>query len=541
MRRSTLCALIFLAICYLGGPRQTQAVVIISDVLWYDSFTNVVYGYASTALTYPEQYYYDAGVDSVLFDQYGVVRDSNFYLGGSFASVSTQTFGSPGVTFNLYSGHYLGFYFYVCDVYQCGYYDYYGYSFYGGEFPSYYEFHPYYYCYVYYSVYEFANTFLQITVPEPECPPGIYVQLRNERVSGVLNGTTQTALLGGNVRLEAVVTGASSGTYTWTVTGVAQQNVSGSVNNIYWRDVGLKTVKVEFRPSGSNCQVSATVNINVILPTLDSFTGQQDAPSDITVVTSSNQCGIILGTFFGIGCDYISPSKYRPGTGINFVAQAHVPQGLISDPSQGIIKFVQLVNTYRMRQVLGQSGYECSTSHRLNPPWVLDTSNPYDSDTSPIAAIADFGSSNPAIIRTGDLPSEYLYAPEFRPTPYNYFYVDDQFEMYVVYTSTVDPSIQIPLAKVPWNWGGEVLYDPNAPNGFTVTRSFSGIGPRPSVPVNSFTPYADNVTNIDYQPCFVAPLCDPDGSQADACYRRGYRYEWDPDSCTCKYVGGGDW
>jgi hypothetical protein len=538
MRTSTICTLILVALCFLATPQQADARITITDTLRYDDSTNVVYGYASTFLSYPESYYYDAGVDSVLYDQYGNVRDYNSYLGGSLASVNTQTFGTAGLSFYLNSGHYLGFYYYYCDYYECGYYDYYGYSFYGGEYPSYYEFQPYYYCYVFYDVYEFAETFLGITVPEPQCPSGTYVQLQSDRVGGVLNGTTQTALLGANVNLRAVVTGASSGTYTWTVTGVAQQNASGSTDTIYWRDVGMKTVRVDFTPSGSNCRVSATVNVNVILPTLNSFTGIQDAADTLIKVTPDNLCGPILGVRFGLGCMPPDPVMYQPGSGINFVAQASVPQGLLSDPAQSLIKFVQITSSLRQRQVMGQSGYDCKSSLERNPPWMLDTSDPYDQTRGQEKGYVDFATANPATIKTGDNPGEYVDTAGYFPS-FNYFYVNESFEMYVVYFTSNDPTIQIPLSRIRWRWGGEVVYDPTAPTGYRLNYGYSTLGAHPSEPVSAFTPYSGNAHDLQYVPCNSGGgQCDPTGSMQQACFRRGWRYEWDPDACQCIYTGG---
>jgi len=46
-------------------------------------------------------------------------------------------------------------------------------------------------------------------------------------------------------------------------------------------------------------------------------------------------------------------------------------------------------------------------------------------------------------------------------------------------------------------------------------------------------------SETDWAPCpeFNPPACDPGGTAAAACRRRGYRYEWDPDGCTCSYIG----
>src|SRR5262249_9938593 len=96
---------------------QAKGSAIIADSLWYDDSSGVVYGYASTFLTYPESYWYDAGAESYLIDEYGLFQDDDFRLGGPFAAAHTQTFGAPGRSYAQFGSHYVAFYYYVCDEY----------------------------------------------------------------------------------------------------------------------------------------------------------------------------------------------------------------------------------------------------------------------------------------------------------------------------------------------------------------------------------------------------------------------------------------
>jgi len=546
MRTSIICPIILAALWCFALPYQAKADVITYDSLRYDSSTGFVYGYASTALTYPDQYYYDAGVSSVLADQYYAVLDQGSALGGSFESVNTQTFGQPATTYDLQSSHYVGFYFYYCD-YECYYYDYYGYSLYGGEYPEYDDFKPIRFCYVGYDIADIADTDLQVTTA-PRCQ-NLSVQIGSfaGNASGTdLSGQTKPALLGATVSLLATLNSSTAtGTFTWSVAGNNQQELdsNNSVDNIRWMSEGTYRVIVTFTPSDGSCQASTYLDVNVVVPHVTNYTGRHDTEQ----INYGLNCSRIPGTTFSLGC-------FPNVRGILFDAAVEAPLDSISIPGESKVKFVQIVSQYRQRST-DELGTQCLTSRAVpsdtNTGWTLDGENgvgadPYDGRPGHLG-VANFNDRYFAILATEDSPGNPLTVftdSQGNPLPVPYQYqslnVDDQFEMYVIYFVGDDPSnpdLTRAIGKLSWNWGGSVYLSVNGFSWNSIYNPTAGTisGVSISGPIRS---YSGVVKTLESQwatcPSDTPPSCDPDGSQQRACSRR--QGEWDPDSCSCYYT-----
>jgi hypothetical protein len=170
--------------------------------------------------------------------------------------------------------------------------------------------------------------------------------------------------------------------------------------------------------------------------------------------------------------------------------------------------------------------------------WALDGKDPYD-DRPDRIGVANFTNSYIATIAANDSPASLLNSP----LQYQSLDVNDQFEMYVIYFvgDPQQPDLARVIGKVSWYWGGNVVFVSNSGayslNPFhPFPTNFSG-SPA-SDPMRPYTGLA-KVLETDWAPCpeFNPPSCDPGGTAEAACRRRGYRYEWDPDSCTCNYIG----
>ena len=105
------------------------------------------------------------------------------------------------------------------------------------------------------------------------------IKITSGRVNGYLNGTTQNALLGGDIALQATPLpgGFAGGTYVWTcapsqLCSIVAGGNSSSVN-LRTLDTGTVTATVTY--TKNNFTASGSVTIRSILPTLTSLTAQQ--------------------------------------------------------------------------------------------------------------------------------------------------------------------------------------------------------------------------------------------------------------------------
>jgi hypothetical protein len=469
-----------------------------------------VYGYSETSLTYTEAYYYDAAVSSAMYDQYGFLRSDGYSEGDSLAIVNTRTSASPGVRYDLYSNHYAKTYFYYCDYYcdSPRYYDYYGFSFLADDtfYGSYFDFCCYSYCYVYEVYIYLATTGVSITVNSP-CP-NLSVELRTSGGNydpGVLNGTTQTALLGAPTTLQAIIVGGSpTGDYIWNIAGPHQASRSGNSISVYWIQPGTYEVQFRFRPNGSSCTIDTVVNINVVVPTLTEFTGSIISPPDVS------SCLIAGGPpTFSLGCLAAGSS------GIRFQTKIFSPQYISQN---GAVKYLQIGNFDITRTAADGYGLECLST---NGVWTLDA-DPYVA-TPPETGPPDPTKANRLTSSGGETLIIAADIPTIRLEERNRHHINEQFEMYVVYYSP-DTNVSRVLAYLPWSWGGDLVRNPNVFPYFDKLNVFPTDVPKtiPGIITPTIRSYDRSriLNSLDWVPCGSQTPPDP---EPDPCFGSRWR------------------
>jgi len=289
------------------------------------------------------------------------------------------------------------------------------------------------------------------------------VKITSGRVGGYLNGTTQNALLGADVALQAspLPGGFAGGTYAWTCTPSTSCSISTVANSssvtLRTNEVATYNATVSYTKNGLTA--TGSVTINSILPTLTSFTVSNRSSDRIN---SPGTCGHGPGPdslfwWYDLGC---KPSS----VGISFLGSIQVPT-FLSDPAQSGVKYVQAVNTFR-KKIAG--GMRCdtrrSTETDLSSGWQLDTSDPFKRGLGELQYFTIIGSpglANGFSIGVDDYPGRAVTGF----VDYDFLdslYIDERFQMYVVYFTGPEPSqprLQRPLGMMEWNWGGTVVFD----------------------------------------------------------------------------------
>ena len=329
------------------------------------------------------------------------------------------------------------------------------------------------------------------------------VKITSGRVGGYLNGTTQQALLGGDIALQATPLpgGFAGGTYAWTCAPSAQCQILTPQNSssvtLRANEVGTFTVTVSY--TKNNATLSSSVTVNSILPTLVSYTAQQSADL-ITPPSSCRDFPADRWWFYGLGCPRSGPP------GITFSARIRVPPNLLSDLTKSGVKYVQAVSAFRKHI---DRGLRCNTRRidqaNIASGWQLDSNDPYGGGNEflPLSVTDSLGYEFG--FPTDDSPGRALTV--FNDWDFvDSLYVDDYFEMYVLYytLNQTTPAIQRPLGKLAWNWGGLVVFDWNGTNAIHTIRysnapatSRTGeIFPPALQNMNSVVPMQGNVTNI---------------------------------------------
>ncbi|HBB98402.1 MAG TPA: hypothetical protein DC054_23720 [Blastocatellia bacterium] len=333
------------------------------------------------------------------------------------------------------------------------------------------------------------------------------VKITSGRVVGNLNGTTQNALLGADVALDATpLPGAfAGGSYLWSCAPAAQcsivtQDNSSSVT-FRFNEAGTFTATVSYLKTG--VRSSSSVTINSVLPTLTGFTGREtsDMVTQGPLPGLSNACGDGLPFWlYRLGCG--------SQEGMAFDATVHAPPTFISDPSKSGIKYIQAVSTYRKK--LQGGNLLCKTIRSgLDPAnvasgWQLDGGDPY---VFPTLREHYFSEGIDLAMHSHDYPDNTLTS--FLDTDMeDAVYIDDQFEMYVVYfagnPSNPNQGSQRPLAKLPWNWGGLVVFD--EPGQHRSRSTLTIAGPKTSIAANSMVSMDGRVQNDPWVPCPGAAL-----------------------------------
>src|SRR5205085_4787025 len=174
------------------------------------------------------------------------------------------------------------------------------------------------------------------------------VNIRNPRVSGNIETTTQNALLGADVTFQANVVNASGGSYSWSFSGQPQV-VGGGINQssvtIRWTQTGAYAVSLSYTVNGATTSPSLTVN--VIVPTLSDLRADM---IDADQVTRGQPCSDQPSAYakHSLGC----ASFQGPQHGIIFNARADIPAvQYLSDPAQSGIKFRHFGSEYSRRKM----------------------------------------------------------------------------------------------------------------------------------------------------------------------------------------------
>lgn len=344
--------------------------------------------------------------------------------------------------------------------------------------------------------------------------PSFDVNITSGRVSGILNSTTKYALLGADVALNASVASSptlTGGNFSWSANGPSQQVSASNTSNSYtvrWTETGIHQAKVIYSRNGFTA--TSFVSVNVQAPTLTDFSAVQE----VDLLGRGGLCG--QGSYvWSLGC-YVFPG----GQGMRFTASSQVPAvQYLSDPAKSGIKYVQAVST--LRKVRAESGsVYCRTGRTgegeadVNSGWMLDddvdgSGDPYETDAD---SVRYFSEGNSLVIETKDSPAigfDNLDA----------VMVDDRFQMYVVYFAggtPSAPSFQRRLGSLSWRWGGQLVYDINAPSvPYRKQSTFGRMGAWAKDPLISPTAYVGRNSSVTLQPCpwGPAPALNPiDGS-----------------------------
>jgi Carbohydrate binding module (family 6)/F5/8 type C domain len=297
----------------------------------------------------------------------------------------------------------------------------------------------------------------------------VNVTIRNPRTTEALNGTTRNALLGADIALNTSVTpgAVAGGTYRWTLSGPVA--ISGGSQN--GPSITIRSTEVSSEPgagpivatvtyTNGNIASSALVTINSILPTLTEITAIQRAHQITPPFGCDHGFPYSIFWFYDLGC-------YPNTAGISFNSRVHVPD-FISDSTQSGIKYVQGVSAFRKEM---SRGVRCSTKRSAEDDvasgWQLDTEDPvtcchlFTVQYFSLLEVVPFSPGHEMQIGVEDYPSQELTGlADYRFI--DSLYVDDKFQMYLIYFTGPDPShppIKRPLGKVAWNWGGLVVFD----------------------------------------------------------------------------------
>ena len=362
-----------------------------------------------------------------------------------------------------------------------------------------------------------------------------YLDITNPRVSNITNGSTQNALVGGDVNLVATAS-TSGGSYSWVfqgTQGVDYDIVSGGTNSsaliVRWRKPGSYLATANYAGTGGN--ISAQITINTKVPTLSEFT----ASAVGNVLDRGNGCS---GTFYGgttytMGCYHLGGQE----TGIVWSATAVIDNlTYLSDPAQSGIKFKNGASVFNKR--LNNGRIECRTLRTPNDSgWALDTFDPYNHPEHPSRF---FNQGNSLVMGDFDAPGTHLDGTP--PNGTSFFYdakvVDDLYETYVFFFAgdPGSPTFEYPQPlrltnsqyltdRIVWKFGGTVYFDLDGPakwlelpgSSTTTTGQISATGTNSIVnlqrtitatqPPFSLCPGAVNTTNpIDGTRFFVNQL-----------------------------------
>lgn len=338
-------------------------------------------------------------------------------------------------------------------------------------------------------------------------PTPLRVDIASPKVSGAITNTTQNALIGADLTLQARVSpqGSKTDGFSWEISG-QYQVVSGSLTSsavtIRYTQPGTSTVRVTLmRDFAASASSSAT--IRAVQPTLEKFNARVNNPPDVGYH--------LLPPGSGVPPWFMLGSLRDQRSGITFTAEVSVP-AYISE--HGTLKYVQIGRTTNTRNLGADT--ECQTTGEA---WHLDddpyTFTPYPQDetqalklTAPGQRISITAADNPGVALDRDHHS-----------------ASTDFEMYVVYFIN---GVQIPLGKLEWNYGGTIFRDASKIEGYAATNVFP-TGTPLSIQggaLGSIRPYNQN-PDLNGLPWYVCIFgndpndCPPWGCFPEPCEERG--------------------
>lgn len=338
------------------------------------------------------------------------------------------------------------------------------------------------------------------------------IKITSGRVSGYLNGTTQTALLGADIALNAAPLpgGFAGGTYAWSFTGPVQTLTGTNSSSVTFRSTAISsdsgggpiTATVAYTKNGLTA--TASVTVNSVLPTLTSFTATEVADQ---VNRNANCSGLSNGATYSLGCYLIGGTE----TGIVWSTTAQIPASqYLTDPQQSGVKFVQAVSSFRKRITNGN--FQCFTRRNSEADvasgWQLDTVDPYNHSNHPVRR---FSEGNTLTMSDFDAPASRL---DGSMVEHDALLVDDRFEVYVVYFVGSNPASPVfqralrmsnsssPISRIAWSWGGQVVFDSVfAPVNYNIQLSITYVGSLAATGGNSVMPIQTNANTLAFVPC----------------------------------------
>jgi hypothetical protein len=354
------------------------------------------------------------------------------------------------------------------------------------------------------------------------------VKITSGRVPGYLNGTTQKALLGADVALNATAIPGlfTGGSYAWTFAGsptpLTPMNQASAT--VRWTTPGTYRATVTYTKGTQTA--TANLDVEVVIPTLLGFVATESGDR-LTRDSGCNDRG--FGVWYTLGCfERLFPGGPSDGPlGITWLAIAQIPTvTYLSNPAQSGIKFVQALSTYNKRRNKGNTDCLTARSSEFNVDsgWQLDTTDPYHNTKY-------FSEGSTLVMDDNDNPFSAIELPVTQEGFYSddAHYVDDRFEIYVYYFTTnasnpdpAHPTFQrplalpnspsnMPIARLSWSWGGLVVFDYYSfPHSLTYTLTSNTVtGSIVATPGTATRSVSTNFKDLRWHPCGTGVTSNP--------------------------------
>ncbi len=174
--------------------------------------------------------------------------------------------------------------------------------------------------------------------------------------------------------------------------------------------------------------------------------------------------------------------------------------------------FIQWFNPYAIAHFQGK-GYLCNTirnpAGNFDSGWLKDGTGPYNYNL--------FNPNGTATLAAIDSP--YIGIRDL-----NYLYNERFYEMYLVYVAGNEkqPRFSKPIAKISWNWGGEVFFTSTGTTG-TYTRFPVNEINHTGIATNSIRPYQGGPTQVIWDTCLPNDNNPPEDTNI---YVEGVGWGW---------------